>query len=232
MKSAINPVEVSEAHQGWSSFQRHFLPGFSDSERPMGTVCLYHGTAIVGVFDSSGERVEWRGKSLQDFEEALALEEPLRLMALDPTPFGAQVGSTAPFLRDFSGWWARVLPVRYGVLLMVSGEPGLLLLMGSGKLETLQQVPPIEFGSGSRATATERRIKEREAIASLQERFGVPIQGVKISHDLWQQWIASGDLGGSEWRALTQGLFRGHVELIPSRPAILGMVGLRGFFGV
>ncbi|HLE00883.1 MAG TPA: hypothetical protein VJB59_11520 [Bdellovibrionota bacterium] len=126
-------------------------------------------------------------------------------------------------LSAIQGWWKKVLPSAYGIFIRLEGQPAedLFILVRRGRLELFHKSDLSSMGA-------ERCRQPEDVVKYLSEKHMVPVQGVFVAARDWLDWSDS----PNPWGKIASGLQTDRVKLVPLRWDFLGLMTLRGVFGL
>lgn len=147
---------------------------------------------------------------------------------------GKSAGEAAVGFRDFrphflidalKGWWAKILPSAYGVLIRTESEAGrvkdFLLVVRRGSFETFCE-------PGLSSLSLERRKDPAAAAKYLSEKYSVPVQAFVVSEAEWAEWSRN----PNPWREIVRSIKAGRTKLLPFRWSLAFLSTTRAFFKI
>jgi hypothetical protein len=141
-------------------------------------------------------------------------------------------------VRALRGWWSRVLPSAFGLVIRVTGRRGavseqdFVVIVRRGALEAFHS-PDLS------GLALEKRRQLPEVLRFLEARYFVPLQALSVPQAEWNRWAAldtrekSSERGVAKvgrngaWRAVWGALATGRAQLHPARPLVRALVFFR-----
>ncbi|MCM2322447.1 MAG: hypothetical protein NDJ90_04215 [Oligoflexia bacterium] len=141
-------------------------------------------------------------------------------------------GLAVPVCRHFvleaiQGWWSKVLPSSYGLLIRLEGNaPGsvvrdLLVIVRRGRVDSFCEPDFTILGR-------DRSRQPLDVVKYLSEKHLVPIQGVFLPAELWDEWSEAED----PWKKVVWSLRSEKARLAPARWGVVTLAAARGIFGL
>ncbi|MCM2278220.1 MAG: hypothetical protein NDJ89_09110 [Oligoflexia bacterium] len=130
-------------------------------------------------------------------------------------------------LEAIQGWWAKVLPSSYGILIRLEGAlPGtyvkdVLVVIRRGRVDSFCEPDFTILGR-------ERSRQPEDVVRYLSEKHLVPVQGLFLPAELWQRWIEA----ENPWREVALAVRTDRAKLVPFRWSLVTLAATRGFLGI
>ncbi|MBC7691647.1 MAG: hypothetical protein H7222_07740 [Methylotenera sp.] len=151
-------------------------------------------------------------------------------------------------IQAMNSWWGKVLPSAYGIYLSIqppaptssaatsgsaaaapsqAGVPPvkhLLMLVRRGKFDQFHEPDLSSLGN-------DRRHRPDHVVKYLTEKHLVPVQGVFVSANEWQEWAdaANAARAGNPWRKVAQSMKANRTQLVPFRWGVASLIATRAF---
>lgn len=220
---------MTQPHFDWRLAQE--LLGWGRTPAPNVPVALIRNGCVTALFRvGPNARREWVGATEKEFRarwpDALLFQEtewdktfrePSRNREnLRELTRRAAQGLDRGLKKEFQSWIAqdrwfesllshpflrKVLPARFGLLVRLDDRQDFYLRVEANRVVSLESIDEHKNPS------TEIRIKV------LQDRDGVPVQGVSLAQSVWDEIRTS----AQPWKRLQTGLWRQEIEFFPKR---------------
>ncbi|MGZ3689198.1 MAG: hypothetical protein ACXWP5_05670 [Bdellovibrionota bacterium] len=133
-----------------------------------------------------------------------------------------------PFRRHFllqsiQTWWAKVLPSAYGVFIRLEGPAArdFFFVVRRGRLDSFLEPDLVSMGK-------DRRNQSGDVVKYLSEKYLVPVQGIFVKAEDWDQWT---DVG-NPWPKVAAALKANQLKLVPFKWGLATLIATRAFLGL
>jgi hypothetical protein len=126
-------------------------------------------------------------------------------------------------LEAMQGWWGKVLPSAYGVLIRLEGqgERDLFVVIRRGRIDSFHEPDLSSMGK-------DRRKVPADVVKYLSEKHLVPVQGIFVPATEWADWSDT----VAPWRKVAASLKANQSRLVPFRWSLVSLMASRAFLGL
>ncbi|MBN22317.1 MAG: hypothetical protein CL678_13630 [Bdellovibrionaceae bacterium] len=134
-----------------------------------------------------------------------------------------QLSKTHFLLEALHSWWNRILPSSFGIWIRILDQDqyqDLLVVIRRGQVQSYMKPSLLGLGPG----------KEHhfDQIAQyLSERHALPVQGLVVNRDQWEDWSMQTD----PWKWVAQALRAGTLGLHPFRWGVATLIANKAYLG-
>lgn len=135
----------------------------------------------------------------------------------------AHLGHPHFLLEAMQGWWGKVLPSAYGVLIRTEGprETDLFVVIRRGRIDSFHEPDLSSMGK-------DRRKVPADVVKYLSEKHLLPVQGIFVPAAEWAEWAET----PGPWRKVAASLKANQSRLVPFRWSLVSLMATRAFLGL
>ncbi|MBL7714620.1 MAG: hypothetical protein JNL01_04075 [Bdellovibrionales bacterium] len=138
----------------------------------------------------------------------------------------ARVNRKHFLLRSIEGWWSRVLPDQFGLLLRLTGHHAgesqdFFLVVRRGKFDCFHE-PDLS------GMSLERRRDCAQVAKFLEDRYLVKVQTVSVPSSEWKEWARDAD----PWERVLQSVKSKRTRLYPDVMGVRSLIRLKAILPV
>jgi hypothetical protein len=227
----------------------------SSEARARGPVHLVvEGDRILSVFSETEDLSEWIGASYAEvskraegraliayeresvdklLNETLAQPsyyEQIEQIRKDAKPAHGKAPAVPQhfILKAIDSWWNKVLPSSYGVYVQIEAAQGakapgktLMLIVRRGQISGF-------FEPDLTSLHKHRMDQPADIVKYLSEKYLVPVQGMFVTAEDWENWSKN----PSPWKEIARALKANRTKMVPFRWGLAVLTTTRAFFGV
>ncbi len=242
----------------WKNFQNFFYlkKRFSSPESSEPIYIIVEGRVVITVFSEGGNFSEWVGTTYDEvilqhpnrdlilFErknvdecltQAVGLThfyDQMKLLHSEGRPriISKNQGKgienllrTHFLLKAIESWWNRVSPSTYGIYICLEGNKNdsILITIQRGRVGSFQ-VPDLS------SMVKERRHVPTDVVKFLAERYLIPIQGLFVTADEWNEWSEL----SNPWPKIASALKADRSKLVPFNWGFASLIFGRAYLGL
>lgn len=127
-------------------------------------------------------------------------------------------------LDAIRSWWGKVLPSSYGIFFRLEGDhqqQNLMIIIRRGRVDSF--IEPDFHSMGK-----DRSKIPADVVKYLSEKYLVPVQGVFMAADQWQEWSDS----EHPWRSVAMAIKANEAKLVPFRWGVVSLIATRAFLDI